>query len=153
MEQDSPNFVNFCVLHNEVIGHGHEASYLPASQAQEFLSRVLAGPGKVMKYMKARCSGLAAYIILLDPPGARTLISISSPEKMSPSCMLCIVQGSENPYKGRKTTLGGCLFAAVESPSAPFISCVQNGCPCSCIIQAGKSPAGDRAKSEFSGYR
>lgn len=34
--------------------------------------------------------------------------------------MLCIVQGSENPYKGRKTTLGGCLFAPVESPSAPL---------------------------------
>lgn len=49
------NIVHFCVLHSEVIWHGLGASYLPASWAQEFLSRVLAGPGKVMKYMKAQC--------------------------------------------------------------------------------------------------
>lgn len=49
------------------IGHGPGASYLAASYAQELLGRVLAGADKIMKYMKARCSGLAGYISM--PPG------------------------------------------------------------------------------------
>lgn len=118
MEQAPSNFVNFCALHNEVIWHGLGPSYLPASQAQEFLSRVLASPNKVMKCMKAQCSGLAAYIISLDPPGAWTLINISSPEKENFVHLYCMrplgCMRIRKSIQGKKTISGGCILSLLN---------------------------------------
>lgn len=93
------------------IGHGPGASYLAASHAQELLGRVLAGADKIMKYMKARCSGLAGYISM--PPGPPRSLNFARstlvPQKnYSSSCTHCIIWAlwvawrSENPCKGRK---------------------------------------------------
>lgn len=62
----------------------------PASQAQEFLSRVLAGPGKVMKYMKAQCSCLISSPWTLQELGLQSALVLQKKKNKQLCSAACL---------------------------------------------------------------